>query len=134
MDKLFSRCLMLVSILCVLLFCHTAWAGNKRFPQNFKPVAPVKYEVQDLSADLFSDNTILFVSGKIKNTSFRPIQGYVLVRFQDLNNMELGYVETALNQNQPIQHNALGLFEISVNIKENSSISNVSVEFVDSGR
>lgn len=134
MDKLFPRCLIVVSILSVLLFFHTAWAGNRRFSPNFKPMTPVKYEVQDLSADVFSDNTILFVAGNIKNTSFRPIQGSVLVRFQDVNNMELGYVETALNQNQPIQHNTLGGFEISVNIKENSSISNVSVEFVNSGR
>lgn len=134
MDKLFPRCLIVVSILSVLLFFHTVWAGNGRFSPNFKPVTPVKYEVQDLSADVFSDNTILFVSGKIKNNSFRSIQGSVLVRFQDMNNMELGYVETALNKNQPIQHNALGGFEISVNIKENSSISNVSVEFVNSGR
>jgi len=126
--------LILVSILSVPLFFHAAWAGNKRFSPNFKPVTPVKYEVRDLSADVFSDNTILFVSGKIKNTSFRPIQGYVLVRFQDVNNMELGYVETALNQNQPVGHNALGAFEISVNIKETSGISNVSVEFVNSGR
>lgn len=134
MDKLFSRGLIFVSILSAFLFFHTAWAGNERFSPNLKPVAPVKYEVQDLSADVFSDNMILLVSGKIKNTSFRPIQGYVLVRFQDVKNMELGYVETALNQNQPIQHNALGTFEISVNIKENSDISNVSVEFVNSGR
>lgn len=134
MDKLFSRCLIVVSILSVLLFFHTARAGNKRFSPNFNPVVPVKYEVQDLSADVFSDNTLLLVSGKIKNTSFRPVQGYVLIRFQDVNNMELGYVETALNQNQPIQHNALGAFEIFVNIKGNSNISNVSVEFVNSGR
>ena len=117
-----------------MLFFNTAGAGTNRFASNVKPVRPVNYEVQDLSANVFSDNTVLFVSGKIKNTSFRPIQGHVLVIFQDINNMELGYVETTLNRNQPIQHNALGAFEITVNIKETAGISNVSVELVTSGR
>lgn len=134
MAKSFSRCLIFVSILSVLCFLHAAWAGNKRFPSNFKPVTPVQFEVQDLSANVFSDNTMLLVSGKIKNHSFHPIQGYILVRFQDANNMELGYVETPLNKNRPIQHNALGTFEISVNIKDTAWITNVSVEFVNSAR
>ncbi len=131
MHKLFSRSLILISILWVISLSNTAWA---RSPKAFKPIAPIKYEVQDLSAQLFSDNRILFISGKIKNTSFQPIQGYILIRFQDLNNTELGYVETILNQNQPIQHNALGDFDISVNISEHSNITNISVEFVKFGK
>ncbi len=134
MHKLFSRSLILVSILWIASLYNTVWAIDKKSPKIFKPVAPIKYKVQDLSAQLFSDNSILYVSGKIKNSSFQPIQGYVLIRFQDLNNTELGYVETVLNQNNPIQHNALGDFDISVNIGKNSRISNVSVEFVEFGK
>ncbi len=110
-----------------------ATAGTSRFSAPPKPVNPIKYEVNDLSANTFSDHTLLYVSGKIKNTSFHPLQGYVIIRFQDSSKSELGYVETALNQSRPLQHNELGTFEITVNIKNEPHIRNVSVEFVSTG-
>nr|WP_320193423.1 hypothetical protein [uncultured Desulfobacter sp.] len=108
---------------------HTATAGTGRFAPP-KTVNPIKYEVNGLSANTFSDRTLLYVSGKIKNTSFHPLQGYVIIRFQDSSKSELGYVETDLNQNLPLRPNELGAFEIIVNIKNEPNIQNVSVEFV----
>ncbi len=114
---------------CLYLSC-TAAAGTSRFSSPPKTVKPIQYEVSDLSANTFSNNTLLHVSGKIKNTSFYPIQGYVIIRFQDIGHSNLGYVEADLNQNRLLQHNELGDFEISVNIQNEPDIQSVSVEFV----
>jgi|GEM_PF-4759721 len=134
MDQFPKSFSILVALFCILFFSLTAVAGNKRFSVPPKTVRPVQYEVRDLSANVYSDNNILHILGKIKNTSFHPISGYIIVRFQDVANTELGYVETTLNQNRSIQHNELGNFEIIVDIKGESSISNVSVEFASFGK
>lgn len=127
------RKIVALPVMGVLCIYHAAIADTRRFSAPPKTVNPVKYEVRDLSANTFSDRTLLSVSGKIINTSFEFLQGYIIIRFQDSSKSELGYVETGLNQNHPLGHNESGAFEITVNIKNEPDIQNVSVEFVSTG-
>ncbi|CCK80398.1 hypothetical protein [Desulfobacula toluolica] len=116
--------------MCTLLYHCTASANSNRI-DNQKSIQTVQYEVIDLAADTFSDNSLLYVSGKIRNTSFYPIQGYIIVRFQDVDNIDMGFVETSVNKNLPINHYRTGAFEIAVNIEKETKIKNVSVEFIN---
>ena len=123
--------LILFSITTV--FSHYT-ASAKNLGNTQTAIQTPQYEVIDLSADTFSDNRLLYISGKIKNTSFHPIKGYIIVRLQDAENTNIGFIETAVNKSLPIDHYRMGAFNITVNIEKESHIRNVSIEFVDTNK
>lgn len=129
---MFKFFFVLFSITTILYHCPTS--ANSHRIKGQTAIQTPQYEVIDLSADTFSDNSILYVSGKIKNTSFHPIQGYIIVRFQDIDNIDMGFVETPVNENLPINHHRTGAFEIAVNIEKETEIKNVSVEFINTNK
>ena len=113
----------------VTIFCLVFLSCNLAFSNELSTFTP-KYEIVDLDANFYSDETILYVTGKVKNTSFSPLSGHVIVRLKDKNDNNVGFVETEVNKNLPIEHNKKGSFEISINIENILKPSNVSIEFL----
>lgn len=90
-----------------------------------------QYEVVDLQAELFEEGTLLYIAGKIQNSSQRSTRGYVVIYFQDGGSGLIGTVETDVNKSQPFQHGQAGVFEVAVNIAGENGVSNISVEYVE---
>ncbi|MCK5230491.1 MAG: hypothetical protein KAR13_09520 [Desulfobulbaceae bacterium] len=89
-----------------------------------------KFHVKETVAEVFSDNTILVVRGKVENVSYKRVKGYVIIYLRSSNNDVLGTVETPVNNNNHFHHGSTGNFEVSANIKDVPEIVNVTVEFV----
>ena len=89
-----------------------------------------KFHVKETVAEVFSDNTILVVRGKVKNVSYKRVKGYVIIYLRGSNNDVLGTIETQVNNNNHFHHGSTGNFEVSANIKDVPEIVNVTVEFV----
>ena len=89
-----------------------------------------QFHVEETVAEVFSDNTILVVRGKVKNVSYKRTKGYVIIYLRGNNNDVIGTVETPVNDNYLFHHGSSGNFEVSANIKDMPEIMNVTVEFV----
>lgn len=89
-----------------------------------------RYQIVDLSANSGENNNIIDVSGGIKNYSFAPIKGHVIVYLLDSQQAVIHSVKTEVNNNHPFGHGRVGQFEITINIASHSSLKRVSVEFV----
>lgn len=126
---LFARKTIYLCGLLLLVFFADGWVFNKAFPENRSIFSP-EYEIIDIQANLFSDGTLLEVTGKVKNKSYAAIRGYVIINLKDRNNNNIGWVETDVNKKRPFRHNENGIFEISVDIRNSPTPTNVSVEFV----
>ena len=126
---LFSRKMIYLCGLLLLVCFAEGWVFNKAFPENRSTFSP-EYEIIDIQANLFSDGTLLEVSGKVKNKSFATIRGHVIISLKDRNNNNIAWVETEVNKSRPFNHNENGIFEISVDIRDYPTPTNVSVEFV----
>ncbi len=88
------------------------------------------YSVEDLKADLYSDGTILLVTGKIRNLKHIPIKGIAVVHLQDSNNDEIGIVEVDVNKKYTFHPGELGNFEATINVENVSGLNNVSIQFI----
>lgn len=89
-----------------------------------------QYEIEDLTAQLQSDGTVILVSGKIRNLGHSATRGYVVVYLKDGNNDVIHAMETDVNEKRPFGHGKAGYFEVSANIEGISGLQNVSIEFV----
>ena len=89
-----------------------------------------QYEIEDLTAQLQSDGTEIFVSGKIRNLGHADTRGYVIVYLRDGNNDVIHAVETDVNEKRPFGYGVAGYFEVSANIEGMNGLQNVSIEFV----
>lgn len=89
-----------------------------------------QFYIEETVAEVFSDNTILVVRGKVKNVSYKRVKGYVIIYLRAGDNDIIGTVETSVNDNHLFHHGSTGNFEVSANIKDVPEIMNVTVEFV----
>jgi len=90
------------------------------------------YEIMDIQANIFSDDTILIVTGKVKNKSSFPIAGHLIIRMQNKYSGEMGFVETDVNNGLPIKKGEIKIFETSINLQNKPIPSKVKVEFIKS--
>ena len=95
------------------------------------PFSAPQYEFEDLKMELYSNGVIVFVSGKIRNLSHVPVQGYVVVYFRNKNNNVVHATETDVNKGKPFIHDETGYFEATENLSNHPGAENVSVEFVN---
>lgn len=93
-----------------------------------------RLEIEDLSANFFSDGKLLVVSGKIKNLSFPKLRGYVTIYLKDSHHNVLRAVDVEINDNQCILTGQAARFETTANIEDIRGLANVSVEFVETSR
>ena len=94
------------------------------------PFSAPKYEFEDLNLELYSDGNIIFVSGKIRNMTYKPVRGFAIVYFKDKGDDVIHSVETEVNSGKTFVHGKAGYFEATENIENIPGIENVSVEFV----
>lgn len=113
-------------LLMLLILSAASVVSGVAIPTGF---SSYQYQVEEVAANLFNDNTLLVVSGKIKNMSGLPIRGYVVVYLKNNDDEVVHAFEGDVNGNAPFNHGAKGAFELSANI-EGLKANNVSVEFV----
>jgi hypothetical protein len=89
------------------------------------------YEIDGLSAQLFSDKQIIVVAGNVRNVGDRPLRGYAVIHFRDSDNNDIGHVETEVNDSNPFRGGKSAAFDVAVQIGNAENIENVSVEFVE---
>lgn len=89
-----------------------------------------QYEIEDLTAQLQSEGTVILVSGKIRNRGHSATRGYVIVYLKDGNNEVIHSMEADVNEKLPFGYGKAGYFEVSANIEGISGLQNVSIEFV----
>ena len=90
-----------------------------------------RYEIEGLSAQLFSDKQIIVVTGNVRNTWDRPLRGHAVIHFRDANNNDIGHVETEINDSNPVQQGKSVSFDVAVQVGNAGDIENVSVEFIE---
>lgn len=95
------------------------------------PFSAPEYELEDLTAELHSEGTIIFVSGKIRNLSLAPVRGYVIVYLLSGSGCVIHSVEVDVNDRNPFSHGQVGYFETYENIEDFPGIEDVSIEFVN---
>ena len=93
--------------------------------------AAPQYELEELRAELQADGRVIYVSGKIRNRSYAPVRGYVIIYYRNGNDQPLHAVEVQVNQKKVFCHGEAGFFEATANIEGLADVASVSVEFVD---
>ncbi len=93
--------------------------------------AAPQYALEELRAELQADGRVIYVSGKIRNRSYAPVRGYVIIYYRNGNNQPLHALEVDVNQKRVFQHGEAGFFEATANIENLADVATVSVEFVD---
>ena len=114
----------------IMAFCVTTAYGEDQVVEQPLTFGGPQYEIEELTAHLESDGTVIFVSGKIRNLGHMETRGYVIVYLRDGNNDVIHAVETDVNEKMPFGYGKSGYFEVSANIEGLSGLQNVSVEFV----
>lgn len=143
-----------ITAVCCLLFCATtAFAadqprkisGNQMLSaeavnqpasqQNDLPTPRTFGEpllvVEDLSAELFADNGVLFVQGNIINKTHLPVKGYIMVNILDKNNMVITAYHVELKQDNNFVQGKPKHFESMLDVSSIKNMANVSLEFVN---
>ncbi len=100
---------------------------NDNTPRTF---GEPQLQIEELSAKLFSDNTVLLVQGKLINNSHMPVKGYVLVKILDKSDNVITAIETEINQSQRFDHGEIKPFEAQVDVSEIKGLANVAIEFI----
>lgn len=141
--KTFSEpCVMfrLIAFFAALLFFlpvfarpSTAQAESSEIQQPLSFTGP-RFQVEELTAQLHSDGTIVAVFGKVRNLSHQPANGHVIVYFTNATGAVVFATETTVNENLPFPHGDTASFETSVSTKNTPGTQNVSVEFVADNR
>ncbi|MFO7760161.1 MAG: hypothetical protein ACQES8_09175 [Thermodesulfobacteriota bacterium] len=89
-----------------------------------------RIKVIDLRADFHSDNTIIVVSGKIKNVSHEPMRGYVNIYLLNSSGHTITAYAEPVNSTRSFGHGEIVDFETVINVADIKGINNISVEFV----
>ena len=90
--------------------------------------SPPEYAVTELKATTYADQTVLVISGKIRNMSMRDIRGMIVIYLKNESNDVIGTIETELKSNSILSRGELSNFEVTADISEIRGIKNVSVE------
>ena len=90
-----------------------------------------QFQIEDLSADLYSDGKILIVRGQVKNLGYCHIKGFLTVYYKGAHQEVLKTLETEVNKNQPIPAGHAAKFEAITNVQNIPALTNVSVEFTE---
>ncbi|MBI9083815.1 MAG: hypothetical protein JEZ11_09470 [Desulfobacterales bacterium] len=124
----------IVRILSVVMIFFTATIlqanGADKVVEQPLTFGGPQYEIEDLTAQLQSEGSVILVSGKIRNLGHSATRGYVIVYLRDGNNDVIHAMETDVNEKRPFGHGMAGYFEVSANIEGLSGLANVSIEFV----
>ncbi len=105
------------------------------FPVGAETAQPVnlsgpRIEVLDLRADYHADNTLVVVSGKIRNLNHEILRGHVNIYLLDHSGSVITAYENPVNQTRSFAHGQIASFEAVINVADIRGINNVSVEFV----
>jgi len=87
-------------------------------------------EIEELQANLYSNNTVLIVEGRIINKSHLPAQGYLIVNLLDKNDNVITAFEADINGGHPIDYGKSKPFEAQFDVSGVKNMTNVSIEFV----
>nr|MBF0221987.1 hypothetical protein [Desulfobulbaceae bacterium] len=90
--------------------------------------APAEYVVHGLKATAFSDNTVLVVEGKIRNTGNRAIRGLLVIYLKNESSDIIGTIERELETSSALTPGKESDFEVTADISGISGIKNISVE------
>ena len=86
--------------------------------------------IEELTADLYNDNTVLLIQGQLTNKSHRPMRGYVLVKILDKDDNVIAAIETEINESRKFYHGQSRPFEEAVDVSSIKGMANVAIEFV----
>lgn len=121
--------LILCSCVVCVLFSSLATATGAEIEQKLTFSAP-KYVIEELTANLHSDGTVLAVSGRVRNMSYMNVRGYVIINLLDSGNSVILSTEADVNQKKSFPHGKAAEFELYINVANIPGIANVSIEFV----
>ena len=110
-----------------------ALAESSAIQQPLSLTGP-RFQIEELTAQLHSDDTVIAVAGKVRNLSHRPVAGHVVVYFLNAAGGVVFATESPVNDHSPIAHGDTGQFETAVSTKHTPATNNVSVEFVADSR
>lgn len=118
-----------VFVLSILLLTSPAkvFSQETTIPSTF---SAFNYQFEDLTTNFYNDNTLIVVSGKLRNHAFQAVRGSVVVYLKNRNDQVLVAFDNPVNNGAPINSGMVGGFEVSANISSYPQVSNVSVEFV----
>ena len=86
--------------------------------------------IEELTAELYSDNTILLVQGKILNEGYIPAKGYLIVNLLDKHDSVITAYETEINNGSQFGHGKSKPFEAQFDVSNIKNMTNVSIEFI----
>lgn len=87
-------------------------------------------EIEELQANLYSNNTVLVVEGKIINKGHGPAQGYLIVNLLDKDDNVITAYETEINRGRPFDYGKSKPFQAQFDVSGINNMTNVSIEFV----
>ncbi|MCK5227069.1 MAG: hypothetical protein KAJ60_05900 [Desulfobulbaceae bacterium] len=120
----------LIVLFLSLVFSANALGQTYTIPYPAEHAEP-EFRIENLSADLYSDDTVLLIKGTVKNMGHKSVKGYVIVFLRDENNDQIGSVETDVNKRGSFGSGDSGKFEVAADIQSITGIKNVSIEFVE---
>lgn len=118
-----------VICLATILWCWCAFLPDAHASILVNSTPVVRYQVVDLQANFDSDGKLIDVTGGIKNYSYCPIRGSVIIYLLDSNQSVINGVETTVNNGISFDRGQTGTFEAVLSGAGNN-VSSVSVEFV----
>lgn len=112
---------------CIALLCLNAGkAFGADIPTTF---SEPRVEFVDLTANRFSDQKVLVVTGNVKNIGDTTIQGYVIIYLMNGTSV-INAIEAPVNKGAPIARGDKGYFELTTNTGNLPGHGKVAVEFV----
>ena len=96
---------------CVVALTSIALGGSNTPSEPLEFSSP-EYEIEDLTAELYPEGSVIIVSGKVRNNSSIIVRGYVIVYFLNENNETVYAAEAEVNRNLPLVQGKAGDFEV----------------------
>jgi hypothetical protein len=88
-----------------------------------------RIRIVDLTANRFSDEKVLVVSGYVENIGDQTIQGHVIIYLKNGVSV-INALEAPVNNGAPLARGAKGYFELTTNIGSLPPMGTITVEFV----
>ncbi len=88
-----------------------------------------EFVIEELDANIH--DSILVVSGKVRNNSFRSARGGIIIYLKDSGNGVINSVEENVNNGQPFAHGDRIPFEFNISMNVAPGARNLTVEFVE---